>query len=66
MENIGLTFTLSLPPHAFTFGVFPLHWRYLKHGTSIVCVDCGAETKTIQLRFGPLFFAVVNAGHEHT
>ncbi len=65
MENAGVTMTLSLPPHAFTFGIFPLHWKYLKHENSMMCGDCGAETRAIHLRLGPLFFSVLKQ-HEHT
>lgn len=66
MENIGAVITVALPPHGYSFGVFPLHWKYAKHITSTACSDCGAETKTIHLRIGPLMFAVIQAGHVHS
>lgn len=65
MENIGLALTLALPPHAYTFGVFPLHWKYLKQVTETTCGDCGATSAAIYMRLGPLLFVVANSGHEH-
>lgn len=64
MENFGVMFAIAMPPCAYSFGIFPLHWKYVKHATSTVCADCGAETKAIHLRVGPLMFAVTRA-HEH-
>ena len=64
MENFGVVIALALPPHAYTFGVFPLHWKYVKHATVTTCADCGAESRAIHLRIGPLLFAVTRA-HEH-
>lgn len=65
MENFGVILAVAMPPHCYTFGVFPLHWRYVKHVTSTVCEYCGAETKGVQLRVGPLLFGVSKT-HEHT
>lgn len=58
IENIGITISFVMPPHAYGFGLYPFHWKFVKQFSKVICDDCAAEHVALYLRCGPLLFFV--------